>query len=333
METVERDYTPKGVRFYYLYKALVHPEYHGYITPFTLEERLMHAKEAQRRLGSRIPWIVDAMTNDLKHALGNAPNGEFIVDPEGKVARRRASSDPTALRADLEELVGAVEKPTRVEDLDLQARPPPAPTVATGVVPRVEVPGTMRALRIEPVLEGNKVPFYVKLRAEADQDFLREGEGQLYLGFHLDPLYEVHWNNLAPPLELEIEAPDGVRVTPAKLQAPKPKEEADADPREFLVRVAADRIAAEEGSSDPLQLSVLYYACDNANTFCVPVRQNYAVHLTADSDGGSPFSRTAMPGGAGFLDSMDSNADGTIDAHELEAADKNRDALLGRAPN
>ncbi len=328
METVARDYTPKGVRFYYLYKALAHPEYHGYITPFTLEERLMHAKEAERRLGSRIPWIVDAMTNDLKHALGYAPNSEFVVDPEGKVVRRRAWSDPDALRADLEELVGAVERPTRVADLDMPTQPPPAPTVATGVVPGVEVAGHMRALRLTPELEGNKYPFYVKLRAEADQSFLAEAEGQIYLGFHLDPLYEMHWNNLAPPLELEITAPEGVRVTPTKLAATTPKEEADADPREFLVRIEAD-----PGQRDPLKLSVLYYACDNANTFCVPVRQSYAVHLTADSDGGSPFSRTAMPAGEGVLGDMDTNGDGTIDRDELEAKERELDVLLEQAPD
>ena len=36
METVERDYTPKGVQFYYLYKQLAHPELSNYIDPFDL---------------------------------------------------------------------------------------------------------------------------------------------------------------------------------------------------------------------------------------------------------------------------------------------------------
>ena len=52
METIYRDYEPKGVKFRYIYKALEHPELDGYVQPFSLEERLMHVKEAGRRLGS-----------------------------------------------------------------------------------------------------------------------------------------------------------------------------------------------------------------------------------------------------------------------------------------
>ncbi len=72
METVERDYAPQGVRFYYVYKALAHPERDGYVEAFTLKERLMHVREAERRLGSRIPWLADGMSNNLKSALGGA---------------------------------------------------------------------------------------------------------------------------------------------------------------------------------------------------------------------------------------------------------------------
>ena len=119
METVERDYTPKGVQFYYLYKQLAHPELSNYIEPFTLDERLMHVKQAEVQLGSRIPWITDGMTNELKHALGDMSNAEFIVDPEGRVLERRAWSDPKALRRDLERLIRPVETPTQVSDLDM----------------------------------------------------------------------------------------------------------------------------------------------------------------------------------------------------------------------
>ena len=49
-----RDYAPKGVKFYYIYKTLAHPENDGYIQPFTLKERLMHVKVAQQTLGSDI---------------------------------------------------------------------------------------------------------------------------------------------------------------------------------------------------------------------------------------------------------------------------------------
>ena len=101
LETVCHDYSPKGVKFYYIYKALAHPETNGYVTPFTLQERLMQVKEAERRLGSKFTWLCDAMSNDLKHALGDAPNSEYVIDPDGKVVVRRLWSDPAKLRNDL----------------------------------------------------------------------------------------------------------------------------------------------------------------------------------------------------------------------------------------
>jgi len=280
LETIERDYAPKGVKFYYVYKSLAHPELNNYVAPFTLEERLMHVAEAKRVIGSRFTWLSDTMDNDFKHAFGNAPNSEIVFDPGGKVASRRGWSNPDALRTDLERLIGPVAKPTHVEDLDLP-EVAPAETVAKGIVPRVEVGSRMRALRVEPDLEGSRVPFYVKLRAEADADLLESGTGTMYIGFHLDPLYKVHWNNDAKPLSFEIKAPQGVRVTPASVVGPDPEESADADPREFLLEVDAP-----EGSG-PLDLSVRYFACDDALTFCVPVTQRYAIRLERDRDGGT----------------------------------------------
>ena len=349
VETVERDYTPKGVQFYYLYKQLAHPELSNYVDPFTLEERLMHVAQAEVQLGSRIPWLADAMTNELKHALGDMPNSEFIIDPDGRVVARRAWSNVTALRQDLERLVGPVENPTRVSDLDLVTAPP-VPTVAKGIVPRVELPGRMSTLKIEPMLEENDYPFYTKLRADVDQDFLRTGDGTLYLGFLIDPLYHMHWNNEAPPLEYEVTTPDGVQVTPAAAAFPVVEEPADADPREFLVDIHAD------DRTTPLDLRVTYYACDDANTFCVPVTQRYAVHLQVDADAGRVFGAgrggfggpgRRGPGGRGpgamaeriltwdanddgvitrdeapdrmmeLFDQIDANADGMLEADEL----------------
>ena len=100
------------MKFYYIYKALAHPGLNGYVTPYTLEERLMQIQEAKRTLGSRIPWISDTMSNDLKHALGDASNPEFIIDPDGRLANKRMWSDPEGLREDLARLVGPVENPT-----------------------------------------------------------------------------------------------------------------------------------------------------------------------------------------------------------------------------
>ena len=282
METIERDYTAQGVQFYYLYKQLAHPELDHYVAPYTLDERLMHVAQAERQLGSRIPWIADAMTNELKHALGDMPNSEFIIDPEGHILQRRAWSDPTALREDLERLIGPVENPTRLSDLDMPSAPPVAP-VARGIVPRVTPPGRMRTLKVDPALDSTELPFYTKLRADVDGEFLRTGEGTLLLGFHLDPLYHMHWNNLAPPLRYKVTAPDGVRVTPVAATFAVIDEPADADPREFLVDLSTD------DSAESFDLSVTYYACDDANTFCIPVTQRYAVSLQIDTDAGRVF--------------------------------------------
>ncbi|MCH7804513.1 MAG: hypothetical protein IH937_10570 [Acidobacteria bacterium] len=283
METIYRDYAPKGVDFYYIYKTLAHPELNGYLEPFTLEERLMHVKEAQRTLGSEITWISDTMSNDLKHALGDSPNSEFVVDPTGKIVRMRAWSRPDELRRDLEQLVGPVENPTRVSDLNLKIEAPPK-VAASGVVPRVRVPGRMMPVKIEP--QSSSQPFYMKLRAEVDQRFLREGEGVLYLGFHPDPLYHVHWNNLVDPVKFEITAPDGITVSPAKGEGPKVKEVSDIDPREFLVN-----IKKSGDSQEPLQLAVRYFACNDEEGWCVAISQEYSISLEPDRDGGRTRSR------------------------------------------
>ena len=45
----------------------------------------MHVTEARAKLGSQITWLCDSIDNDLKHALGDAPNSEFIIDPNGQI--------------------------------------------------------------------------------------------------------------------------------------------------------------------------------------------------------------------------------------------------------
>ncbi len=269
------DYAPKGVQFYYVYKSLAHPELHGYVGPVTLEERLMHIREAKRTLGTKIPWLCDNMNNDLKHAIGDANNSEFVLDPEGKIVVMRLWSDPDKLREDLARLVGPVEKPTTVADLDMKVEPPPK-TAPTGIVPRLRITEPMRPLKAEPL--PSKHPFYVKLRAEADRALLGDGKGKMYLGFHLDPLYGVHWNNRVAPVRYEFSLPEGIRIEPAEGEGPKVEQEADADPREFLLDV--DR----GDSTEPVTVAFHYYACDEK--MCIPVSQQYRIRWEPDPDGG-----------------------------------------------
>ena len=275
METVKVDYAAKGVDFYYIYKPLAHPEYNNYVVPVNLEERLMHVEEAKRVLGSSITWLADTMDNPWYEVMARTPNSELIVGPDGRVVGRRTWSDPDALRQDLERLVGAVDHRTAVADLDLPTQPR-MPAVAKGIVPRVELPPNMASIQVEPDLDATDIPFYVKIRAEADRDLLQNGAGTMYLGFHLDPLYDVHWNNDAGPVTFNFSVPDGVTMTPSSGVGPDVDAPADADPREFLLEVDARNL------EEPLDLDVFYFACDDALTFCIPVQQSYQINLARD---------------------------------------------------
>ena len=247
---------------------------HNYVSPFSIEERLMHVAEAKRRLGSSVTWLADTMDNRYHDTMGNTPNSEIVLDSDGMIVARRGWSDPDALRADMERLVGAVESATQVADLDLPTQPP-IPTVAKGIVPRVPLPTNAMPMDIEPQLESTNIPFYAKLRAEGTPELYETGKGTMYIGFHLDPLYRVHWNNEVDPVEFRITAPEGVTVTPAEGVAVDPEEPADADPREFLVEV-------DGKPNEVLDLRVQYFACDDALTFCIPVRQDYKLRIARD---------------------------------------------------
>ncbi len=236
----------------------------------------MHVAEAKRRLGTSVTWLADTMDNIYHETMGRTPNSELVLDSNAMVVAGRAWSNPDALRADMERLVGAVDKPTQVADLNLPEQPPIG-TVAKGVVPRVPKPAGAMPMEIEPQTDSTDIPFYAKLRAEGTPELLQTGKGTMYLGFHLDPLYRVHWNNEVDPVEYRITAPDGVTVTPSQAVAIDPEEPADADPREFLVEVDGQ-------PNETLDLRVQYFACDDALTFCIPVRQDYRVHLTRDEN-------------------------------------------------
>lgn len=132
----------------------------------------------------------------------------------------------------------------------------PPKTAATGIVDRVKLPGQMTPVLTEPMMEASSEPFYVKLRAEVDADFFRTGHGQLYIGFFLDPLYKVHWNNRAMPVVFEVESTTGIIVADDSVEGPDVEVDADADPREFLLDlcddVAGDSRAPHEIVIDPV---------------------------------------------------------------------------------
>jgi hypothetical protein len=281
------------------------------------------------------------MDNRLKHALGDRPNSEFILDPKGRVVRKRAWSHPGLVRKDLETLVGKVDKVTKEEDVKLKLQLPVKSAAPRGVVPRLPR-SRMQPLVSQPQVVAKGHLFYAKLRAEGDADLLSQGEGKLYLGFHLDPLHHAHWNNLNKPLRFVLETPGGAKIDTLAYEAAKVKPATDADPREFIIDVKA------WPEDKPIKLTVTYAACVGEEA-CHAVKQSYMLHRRRDRDGGGArgagaglwepeaFAKQMLARGkAGDRVSeaevmglirphfahFDTNKDGFLDAEELKAVAK-----------
>ncbi len=293
--------------------------------PLTLDERLLHLREAQRKLDTRWTWICDGMDNALKHAFGDRPNGEYIIDPEGIFVRSREWSSEEKLREDLVALVGPVEKVTTITDLGRGETIVAAkPAVAQGLVPRVPLPEGAQAVRV--MAEESDHPYYVKLRAEATPGLLRSGSGTLHLGFHLDPIHHVHWNNLAKPLAFTF-ADSESKIEPSNGVAPRIEAEADADPREFLVEITA----AKPG--DTVRLTVNYFACSDTEGWCKAVTQEFRITLTPDRDAGKvrAVNTRGGPLRPGNGRGPQGNAARPNPTEMLERADRDGDGRISRA--
>jgi hypothetical protein len=159
----------------------------------------------------------------------------------------------------------------------------------------------------------------------------------MYLGFHLDPIHHVHWNNLVDPVRYEVTTPAGTTVTPASDSAPTVEQPSDNDPREFLVEVK------DWHAGDSLALTVLYFACDEEDRWCRAVTQHYTLHLERDAFGGGVIGRSFRGPGqqrgrrGGFdLMSFDADEDGLISKEEapdrlkqrFDQMDSNGDGFL-----
>ena len=277
------------------------------------------------------------MANDLKHAFGDRPNSEFIVSPEGRILVSRSWSEPEVLRDDLEKFIGKTKTVTSPSDLDRKPQASPESKIARGIVPRTEKPEGATAVIVRPLMtkgdkDHAKETFYVKLRAEADRGLMDQGQGKLHIGFHLDPVHTVHWNNLAEPLHFEFKTPKGVKLSTSKGAAPKVKAPSDIDPREFLIEVDSSAGRIEQ----PLELEVSYFACDDEEGWCRAVSHRYEIEIRRDRDAGTVrsaregggFDRRQRPGRRGgfgqrrkpdaeeLLKRMDANGDGAISRDE-----------------
>ena len=309
---MHRDYQNKDVNFFYVYKTLAHPEINGYVSPTSLEERLKHIAEFKENTKSQIPWICDSMDNAMKSAFETAPNGEFILDPEGKIIRKRFWSNPRTLRADLEELVGKADTVTSPDEVLVEFTPPKR-EVASGVVKRLAIPGRMMPVIVKAKQSGEESehPLYAKLRVEAGGSVIDgKEEGQVYFGLYLDPLYKVHWNNRAGKISIEVETPEGVTMNQASFQGPDVKEDADIDPRQFLAKVNRNEI------DGPFHVTVKYVVCDDAETFCYKISQQYEVEFTPNRAAGSRPG-VFMPAMFAKVAELDTNADGKVAGDEF----------------
>ena len=291
---------------------MTHPGTNGFVEPATLAERLRHIEIARERLGTTIPFVCDSMDDDIRHALRVAPNAEFVVDAEGTILRKRFWHDPAELRGYLEGLVGPVENPTTVADLG-SGWTAPEPKIRHGVVPALQGTRIGRAVPTRPVVDPtpDAPPVFVKLVAEASGALVKEGSGTLYLGFNLDPLYEMHWNNPAGALTYRIEAPDVEGFEALSGSAPRFDHDYDVDPREFLVEVKAPPGAR-------LVVSAGYSICDDAGTVCVDREQEFDVTLEWDPVGGSRAGDW-MTELVGDPMQFDVNRDGRVTLDELPA--------------
>ena len=304
-----RDYRD-DVQFFYVYKSVEHPGVNGYIAPFTIEERLKHIEIAKERTQSEIPWICDTMENDVKLAIGGAPNGELVIDPEGNVLRKRFWSDPDRLRADLEELIGEVASPTKIEDLPTKFLPERR-EIASGVAPIIDLPRGLVPLIMRPIPGDDEVPFYAKLRVEATKG-IRSGRGKLHCAVYLDPIYKVHWNNRAGKVQLSFEGNKQIKFDYDGIVSDRIEEDADIDPRHFLVDITTDRRSKDA----TFRVKVSYTVCDDDETFCLDVEQEYEVTMLIDHNGGTRpgiFLNTMFEG---ILD-FDENNDGIITRDEV----------------
>ncbi|MCF7848048.1 MAG: right-handed parallel beta-helix repeat-containing protein [Kiritimatiellales bacterium] len=285
VEAASRDYAGKGVNFFYLYKALAHPENNGYLKPFTLKERAGHVMTAMSKLRTKVPWLYDMMDNQAFVALGKAPNGLFIFNKKSQILFFSESFDEFALRSELRELLGPVEKPTRATDLALpDITPISSPT--SGLIERLRLRADDKTIPLEIIPQESKYPYFVKVRAEANRELLTTGNGRMYLGFNVDPIYrKVSWNNLGVTLKYAMKVPDGTAISPSVNEAPKVGAATDTDPREFMLE------ARNWKEAQPVQLTVTYSAHSETAKWTREITQFYLIYLKQDEFGGVVFGR------------------------------------------
>jgi hypothetical protein len=339
IEALNVDYAPKDVQFFFVYKSLRHPELDGYVEAQNISERLLMVKEVKKKLGTKVPWIVDAMDDNIRIALNSGSQSVYLISPEGKIVKGWGKLKEQELRQMLSDKVGAASTLTTIKDLDLPVVKRYEKRLNEDTNTTIHRPEGLNILSIEP--KNPEDTYYVKLRAEADRNLIETGNGKLVLGFFPDPILDAHWNNLTPPMKYVLELPEGVIASPQEASAKKGPGDSDTEPRQFWVDIKGATPA------DKIELTFHYYGC--TSSMCMALTHKYTINITPEDNGSRTFgfnkgkqsnnSQKAKNTGPSFermLANMDTNHDGKVSKSEAKGKlkenfnkrDKNKDGYI-----
>lgn len=279
IEAANVDYAKKDVQFFFVYKSLRHPELDGYLQPQNLSERLLQLEIAKGKLGTNIPWLVDNMENEMREALDFGANSVYLISPEGEVVYSTERINIPSFRSALVKHVGQVGEVTTANELDLPRARRPERLINEDSDIRVERPDGLVVLKLSP--SDPDETYYVKLRAEAEPELLKNGTGRLFIGFYPDPIHGAHWNNLTEPMRYTLKLPEGVEASPCMASAKKGSGKTDSDPRQFWVSFRSD------SPIEDTEITLNYFAC--TDSLCLALSQSYTIHFEAVDDGSRTF--------------------------------------------
>jgi predicted outer membrane repeat protein len=325
IEAAYHDYKTRGVAFHFVYTHLTHPENNGFIKPFQQRERLQHIKVAKEKLHTTLSWLCDDMDNQTAAALKHKKDNVFIFNASGTEVFAGTISDASGLRTALADLAGTAQTRTSIERVAPPEIPPLNPS-ASPFAEQVKIDPERDAflpLKVVPI--DSRSPFFVKLRAEVDKALLDTGNGRMYLGFHVDPIFSAEWNNLGDTVNYAIKVPKGTAISPSVDEADKVAGKAtDTDPREFILE------ARKWNAANPLGLTVNYSIHSPISKRNHDVTQKYIIYLEEDPFGGKVHGRQIL------LPDKQAEQDrwiaGTVNLYQniLRSKDLNRDGKLER---
>ena len=320
IEALAQNFESPDFQTFYIQRCLAHPENHGFLQPMNNEERIQQSKETARLLRTHIPWLCDTLENDVFRQLPqNEDNDVFIYSAEGSELFSGSLSTPGPIKGKLIELMGSSTLNIRAEQLsEPEIEPieliPPACFDRTHFNPRSQ---KFFPLQLAP--RDSRLPYYAKLRAEADEALLTTGTGKLYLGFNIDPLYHTQWNNRSAPLKYTLIPMSGM-LTPTTDSAINIEPLLDNEPREFLIK------ATNQDPSLPILLRVQYSVYVTTLKSSIDVTQEYVIYLRKDPLAGTAYRRQIV-----YKDSVRLQAKvSTAAPHALLSNDLNKDGKISR---